>query len=217
MNQKKSSAHYQRMHRQRLREQGLVKKEVWILPGHARLLSNIEKQLRQPVSQELITQGSTNGGTTTMTKPTLWTTASLFEALVNEGLFQSGEASIELVEGAEPTILATMHEYGDLPVYVTVAGEQIIAESVMWPVSDIKDSAKFNEEVLRTHKVFPLSTISLDTLADGDSYYIMFGALSAISILSNVVFEIDTLADNVIKATDAYGEYLVGSALTTEG
>jgi hypothetical protein len=36
----------------------------------------------------------------------------------------------------------------------------------------------------------------------------MFGALSATSILENVIFEIETLADNVIKATEAYGDYI---------
>jgi hypothetical protein len=40
--QKKSSAHYQREYRNRLREQGLVKKEVWILPENARRLAMFE-------------------------------------------------------------------------------------------------------------------------------------------------------------------------------
>ena len=44
----KTSAHYQRLHRQRLREQGLVKKEVWILPEHSPLLQRLEKQMRLP-------------------------------------------------------------------------------------------------------------------------------------------------------------------------
>jgi uncharacterized protein YjfI (DUF2170 family) len=36
----------------------------------------------------------------------------------------------------------------------------------------------------------------------------MFGALSASSLLSNVLFEIDMLANNVIQATQAYAEFL---------
>ena len=40
----------------------------------------------------------------------------------------------------------------------------------------------------------------------------MFGALSASSILPNVVLEIETLADNVIKATEAYEDFLKASA-----
>lgn len=40
----------------------------------------------------------------------------------------------------------------------------------------------------------------------------MYGALSATSLLSNVVFEIETLADNVIKATEAFEHHLKFSA-----
>jgi len=66
----------------------------------------------------------------------------------------------------------------------------------------------FNDAVLRTHKYFPLSTISLDKLGDDGDYYHMFGALSSSSILHNVVFEIEVLANNVIQATEAYSEFL---------
>ena len=146
-----------------------------------------------------------------MSKLTMWTTTTLYQALQEEPLFQTGEAVIDLIEGTEPTIYITMKEFGDLPVYVTVAGEQIIVESVMWPLAEVNDPAAFNEEVLRTHKVFPLSTISLDTGADGTEYYSMFGALSATSLLDNIVFEIEVLADNVIKATEAYEPHLKSS------
>jgi uncharacterized protein YjfI (DUF2170 family) len=42
----------------------------------------------------------------------------------------------------------------------------------------------------------------------GESVYIMFGALSAGSSLAEVLFEIETLADNVIRATEAYENHL---------
>ena len=90
-----------------------------------------------------------------------------------------------------------------------MVGEQIIVESVLWPVDAVVDVAGFNDAVLRTHKYFPLSTISLDTMANGESVYHMFGALSASSIMSNVLLEIDMLANNVIQATQAYAEFLI--------
>lgn len=201
--EKKSSAHYQREYRKRLREAGLIKKEVWILPEHGKLLLEIEKKLRSPEVQEL-NQGAKN----TMTKSVLWNTTSLYRALQDGELVLSGAASLELIDGADPAVLIRMKNYGDLPVFLTVAGEQILAESVLWPLEDVRGVEEFNEEVLRTHKLFPLSTISLDTMPDGEQYYTMFGALSAASILENVVFEIETLADNVIKATEAYGDYI---------
>ncbi len=199
----KSSAHYQREYRKRLREQGLVKKEVWILPENAKRLSILEKQLR--VQEGL---NRSNGEIAMTDKINAWTTVSLFEALKESELFSGGQATIELIDGVEPALHVVMGEYGDLPLFLTVAGEQIIVESVLWSVAEVKDVAGFNEAVLRTHKYFPLSTISLDSVgADGD-YYLMFGALSSTSILHNVVFEIEVLASNVIQATEAYSEFL---------
>lgn len=201
----KSSAYYQREFRKRLRENGLVKKEVWIRPENAKLLSHIEKQLREPIDQFHL---ATNGGITMIDSTTIWTTEALFDALQTAPLFTEHKASIELIDGVEPALHITMHDYGDLPVFITVAGEQIIAESVLWSAAEVLDREGLNDAVLRTHKYFPLSNISLDTLGHGKDYYHMFGALSASSDLANVVFEIEVLASNVIQATEAYAEFL---------
>ncbi|OZG71798.1 hypothetical protein BTA51_19415 [Hahella sp. CCB-MM4] len=204
---KKTSAHYQREYRRRMREQGLIKKEIWILPENSKKLATIERLLRQ--SGDFSNQIKLlSEGEVIMENVTLWTTQSLFKALSEEELFKSERATIELIEGAEPSLLILMREYGELPIFVTVAGEQIIAESVLWPLSEVVDVAGFNEAVLRTHKYFPLSTISLDKVEDDEDYYHMFGALSSTSILSNIVFEIEVLASNVIQAAEAYSEYL---------
>ena len=88
----------------------------------------------------------------------------------------------------------------------------MIVEALLWPAADVKDAAAFNEEVLRTHKLFPLSSIGLEKMGDGRDCYTMFGALSSSSTLSDVVFEIELLADNVIKATEAYEGFLKTSA-----
>jgi uncharacterized protein YjfI (DUF2170 family) len=203
----KSSAHYQREYRRRLREKGLVKKEVWIRPENARQLSEQEKILRVP-GESSVTKGEAS-----MTKNmTRWTTTDLYEALEKQGLFKSGQASIELIDGVEPSLLIVMAEYGDLPIFLTVAGEQIIVESVLWSALEVADVSAFNEAILRTHKYFPLSTISLDKLGNRGDYYHMFGALSASSLMENVVIEIEILASNVIQATEAYGEFLSTSA-----
>lgn len=137
-----------------------------------------------------------------------WNTTSLYEALKSTELFTSGQASIELIDGIEASLHIVMHEVGDLPVFLTVSGEQIIVESVLWSVDEVTDQARFNETVLRTHKYFPLSTISLDSVGRASDYYHMFGSLSSASILPNIVFEIEVLASNVIQATEAYSEFL---------
>lgn len=197
----KSSAHYQREFRKRLREQGLVKKEVWIRPENAKLLGQLEKQLRMP--------GYNSTGANVMNDAiNTWNTTSLHDALKGTDLITSGQASIELIDGAEASLHIVMHEVGDLPIFLTVSGEQIIVESVLWSVNEVTDPQKFNETVLRTHKYFPLSTISLDHIGRDSDYYHMFGSLSSASILPNIVFEIEVLASNVIQATEAYSEFL---------
>ncbi|MDG1580095.1 YjfI family protein [Pseudomonas sp. GOM6] len=198
----KSSAHYQRLFRQRLREQGLVKKEVWILPEHAQTLAAFERKLRQP--QPKLASTEKEGGA----MPQVWTAQGMFDALSAAELFKDGRAAIELIQGADAGLHVTMREYGDLPLFMAVVGEQIIVEALLWPVSEVRDAAAFNEEVLRSHKLFPLSSIGLETLPNGQACYTMFGALSASSSLSDVVLEIELLADNVIKATEAYEGFL---------
>ena len=115
----------------------------------------------------------------------------------------------------DPAIHISMHEYGDLPVFLTVSGEQIIVEAMLWSIDEVADVNALNDAILRTHKFFPLSTVSLDRIGnslDGtggsSEYYHMFGALSANSLLENVLLEIEVLASNVIQATEAYAEFM---------
>lgn len=200
----KTSAHYQREYRRRLRELGLVKKEAWIRPENAKWLAKFEKLLRVEFDETLL-----ENGVLEMTEMKKWTTQSLFDALATDPLFDGDRATIELIDGVAPALHLVMHDQGDLPLFLTASGEQILVEAVLWSEDDVSDTQGFNDAVLRTHKFFPLSTISLDVLGDGKAYYQMFGALSATSILSNVIFEIEVLASNVIQAAEAYSEYLV--------
>lgn len=212
--ERRSSAYYQRRHRERLREQGLIKKELWVLSEYADELAAIERRMRQPrdespqaarVDQE--TQGEQVMSGMSMQSSSLWTALALHTALAASDGVRDGAISIELIDGAEPGLYLTMHDYGDLPLFMAVVGRQIVVEAMMWPVSQVRDPARFNEELLRTHRLFPLSTLGIETI-DGEAVYIMFGALSASSSLSDVLFEIETLADNVIRATEAYEWHL---------
>jgi uncharacterized protein YjfI (DUF2170 family) len=207
--QKKSSAHYQREYRNRLREQGLVKKEVWILPENARRLAMFELELRvsakQVVSSGLLQAKGESRMTDVVNR---WTTASLHDALAKADMFAARRADLELIDGVSPALHIVMYEYGDLPLFLTVSGEQIVVEAMLWSVSEVNNPSLFNETVLRTHKYFPLSNISLDKM-DGDDCYHMFGALSSASSLHDVILEIEMLASNVIQATEAYSEFLI--------
>ena len=97
-----------------------------------------------------------------------------------------------------------MTEFGDLPLLMSVSGSQIIVDTLLWAVDDVDDSAELNNLILKTHKLFPLSTFGIRPGPDGQDYYEMFGSLSAGSILESIIFEIETLADNAIQAAEAY-------------
>lgn len=206
MKETKSSAFYQQQYRQRLRDQGLIKKEVWILPENTSRLLDIEKQFRQPLvinNQRFNDKQEYNE----MKNNKVWLITDLYDELNNSELVKQGSASLEIIDGVDACLHIIMHEYGDLPLFLSVSNQQIIVEALLWPVNIIKQQSQFNEEILCTRKLFPLSTIAIEKTGDGSVNYIMYGALSATSILSNVIYELETLSDNVIKATEAYEHY----------
>lgn len=190
-----------RAFRDRLRQQGLVKKDVWIRPEYAEELRRIESSLRQPGQDAAHPAG---GGDA---QPA-WTVASIEQALLQSSAVRDELIMLERIEGAEPSLHLVMHEYGDLSIYLAVGGEQIIVEAYLWPVAQVADTEAFNAHVLRTHKLLPLSNISLQDVA-GEPSYTMYGALDAHSGLPNLMFEIETLADNVLGAAEAYARFLI--------
>ncbi len=193
-------AYYQSKYRERLREKGYVKREIWIPPDYAAVLKDCETALRAGIIPIIPkTRMEEN-----MSQDDTWTTESLLEALQQSSSAADGNFTVELVDGADPGILVTMNEFGDLPLLISVSGSQIIVDTLLWPVEEVNDSASFNEMILRTHKLFPLSTFGIGAGPDGREYYEMFGSLSAGSILDSVIFEIETLADNALQAAEAY-------------
>jgi uncharacterized protein YjfI (DUF2170 family) len=139
-----------------------------------------------------------------MSKDGNWTTETLYEALAQSEPAGEGAIEVELVEGADPGILITMTEFGDLPLLMSVSGSQILVDTLLWPVDGVNDPAAFNAMILKTHKFLPLSTFGIRQGPDGRDYYEMFGSLNSGSILESVLFEIETLADNAMQTAAAY-------------
>ena len=196
----KKPAYYQSKYRERLREKGYVKREIWIPPDYTKVLKDCEAALRAGVMPIIPRIGTERK----MSQDENWTTESLLAALRQSEPVIAGDIAAELVEGADPGILLIMKEFGDLQLLMSVSGSQIIVDTQLWAVEEVGDSAAFNEMILKTHKLFPLSTFGIAVGPDGRDYYEMFGSLSAGSILDSVVFEIETLADNALQAAEAY-------------
>ena len=196
----KKSSYYQSRYRARLRERGFVKCEIWIPPQFVRVLKDCQAALREgviPFIPRTIRKR-------TMSQDENWTTETLCAALAQSEPASSGDFIVELVEGADPGILITMTEFGDLPLLMSVSGGQILVDTLLWPVDNVADPAEFNATILKTHKLLALSTFGIRTGPDGKDYYELFGALNAGSILQSVIFEIETLADNAMQVAEAY-------------
>ncbi len=196
----KKSSYYQSRYRARLRERGFVKREIWIPPEFVTVLMDCQTALRAGVIPFIPKSVRER----TMSQDENWTTESLCAALAQSEAASSGEIVFELVEGADPGILITMVEFGDLPLLMSVSGGQILVDTLLWPVDEVADPADFNATILKTHKLMALSTFGIRAGPDGKDYYELFGALSAGSILESVIFEIETLADNAMQAAEAY-------------
>jgi hypothetical protein len=153
----KTSAHYQREYRRRLRVQGLIKKEVWIRPAHATRLAECEKRFRQVVidqgmDQAIVrnlnhyeagAQDASAQGTVMSGEYSFWPAVSLYQALNISPLVNQGCATIKLIDGVEPVLHLTMTDYGDLPLFLTVTGEQILVDCPLWPASQVTDTNAF--------------------------------------------------------------------------
>jgi uncharacterized protein YjfI (DUF2170 family) len=194
------SSYYQSRYRARLRSKGFVKREIWIPPEYTKILKDCETALRVGILPFL--PKSPRGRE--MSEDENWTTESLCKALAESEAGTDGAIQVEMVAGVDSGILITMEEFGDLPLLMSVSGSQILVDTLLWPVEDVNDTAAFNDLILKTHKLLPLSTFGIRQGPDGRDYYEMFGSLSAASILESVLFEIETLADNAMQAAAAY-------------
>lgn len=116
----------------------------------------------------------------------------------------------QYVVTAEQDCLLVANEDG-IDAWLAISGEQILVESLLFSVADVKDNAALNDEILRTHMLFPLTTVGISTVG-GEDYYTAFGALSAQSKAESVLIEIDTLFQNVAAFIDAYQSHLTSEA-----
>lgn len=204
--EKKSSGFYMKRMRAGLADSGYVKHEAWVLPENRGALKLVEKQLRQPVRAGSFKLEEY------MTTAEQWTLDRLHNALQGLDEVVAGDIALSLIQGAEQSIKLEMRDYGDLPIYLAVVGEQVIVDTVLVDLASIKSPVQFNEAVLRSRELFPLSSIGIESMPNGEVVYNMFGALSAHSSLTNVVTEVLTLVDNVQRAAEAFEGFFITTA-----
>lgn len=203
--------------RQARREAGLVKLELWV-PKAARddvkaavraIITDSTRgphlagrdlagRARRPTSDP-ITSGDDHHMDAVIETP--WTVPAIKEAMDASPLVREGEMTLRVLEGADAVLLATMHEYGDLPVYLSVGGAQIVCSVLLWPVAEQADRHAFNEFLLKAQRVVPLSNFAI-TNVGGEDVYELMGELSCKTTLQTILIELRTLAENAIDATE---------------
>jgi hypothetical protein len=112
----------------------------------------------------------------------------------------------DLVVTREENCLLIANDDG-IDAWLAISGEQILVESLLFSSKEVKDNASLNEEILKSHMIFPLTTVGISTVAD-EEYYTAFGALSSQSKGESIMIEIDTLFQNVAAFIDAYQDHL---------
>lgn len=126
-----------------------------------------------------------------------WNLAGLHELLAKQEDYAVSEEDDCLIVTSEDGIES----------FLTVSGDQIIIESLLFPADGVSDSAALNEQILRTHKIFPLTSVGMVTL-EGEDYYAAFGALSSQSKEASVLIELEFLFQNVEGMLEIYEGYL---------
>lgn len=210
-----SPAERTRLWREERQRLGLVKLELWVPPG--------AKSDIQAAARAIITASSRGPALLKNPDPpqgsfqmdhvidTDWSVKSLAQAMTETRLLRDGELTARVLEGAEPVLQITMHEFGDLPIFLSVGAEQIVVSALMWPVDEQKDQAAFNVFLLKAQKLVPLSNFGITTVG-GRDYYEVFGELSCKTTLQTVIIEVRMLAENAIRAADELRDNFTAAA-----
>lgn len=192
--------------REALVAQGLVKVELWVPADLKPEAKKLEQALRHRAVITTTPHPSLENAMT-MVNEAPWTVQSLKQALDASEAPEVAAMTLTLTPGLDPILCVEMDDFGDLPVYVSVNGMQILASTLLWPVTSEADAAAFNDFALRSHKLMPLSTFGIVTI-DGTDYYELFGALSAHATLQDIVVELVTLAENALDIAAARADAL---------
>jgi uncharacterized protein YjfI (DUF2170 family) len=188
--------------RQARRQSGFVKIELW---APAACKADIQAAVQAIVVESARGPALLNNPKSSEGRPmdsvidTAWTIPALRDALATSSLVREGELTPSVIEGAEPVLLVTMHEYGDLPIYVSTGPLQMVLSVILWPCDEQPDRAAFNEFLLKAQKVVPLSNFGITTV-DNRDYYELMGEISGKTTLQTIVIELRTLAENAIAA-----------------
>lgn len=108
--------------------------------------------------------------------------------------------------GREPQCLTITNEDG-LDAYLALSGKQIIVQTILFSKDQVKNVADLNEQILKTHLLFPLTSVGISKVGE-EEYYGAFGAISSSTDEASLLVEVETLFSNVSEFLDAYAQFI---------
>lgn len=127
--------------------------------------------------------------------------AALNAATTKEGL----AIRAEVADAGERIIKVEFEEREEFPIMLDIEEDQMTAVVNLWSQSEVKEGAEAEmmSVMLSMNVALPLSAF-----AKTGGTYQLFGAMSANTVMENIIEEINVLSDNTLEVVDALGEYL---------
>ena len=129
---------------------------------------------------------------------------------VDEDKRQGLEFDFQPIPGEVDVMQVTIKEREEIPVYMTLADNQLLCICYLWDESQV-NAAKRNEmtdAMLRMNVPMPLSSFAIIPNEKRGDQYAVFGAMSLNSSPEDIALELATLSDNAIDAIEVMSEYL---------
>lgn len=128
-------------------------------------------------------------------------------------LLNSSESGLSCEKSDGVFIVTHEDQTGDMPIYVMIDNDQMLAYAPVCKVSDVKSEAEFNQQVLKASVMLPLAAIGVMEMG-ADQCYVVFGQcelpVSAGDevLLSTVVNQLTAISSSVIDVTEIVSEHL---------
>ncbi|WP_199452786.1 YjfI family protein [Marinobacter sp. bablab_jr008] len=109
------------------------------------------------------------------------------------------------IAGEEPVLQVIVSGAEETPVYITVTDTQILCLAYLFDEQELAPERlnELHENMLRISVPMPLSS-----LGKTGQHYVVYGALSPASGISEIMQELVTLAENAIDLLQTFEDYL---------
>jgi len=109
------------------------------------------------------------------------------------------------ISGEVDVLQVTVLGREELPIFMSVADDQILCITYLWGEEEVKPGAQADMHTSMLEMNIPMPLSSFSKIGDK---YVIFGALSINSTFEDIEHEIAVLSNNAIEVIDDMGEFL---------